>query len=785
MPDGGRIVVSLEHLAEGPDARGQICLKVSDTGTGMDAHTQAHLFEPFFTTKERGKGTGLGLATTFGIVTDAGGTISVDSAPGKGTTFAITLPHADEEAPSIRHAAGRVERSGHGEVVLVAEDDAVLRRVALRVLSSAGYSVHVAADGEEARRHIDALGDRLDVLVTDVNMPGCSGYELAERVQRTSPRAAVVLTSGFIEESERRHQPDHLPLLWKPTPPRDLVRAVGHALDSSGRRATVPPAERRVLLVEDEPAVAAGLVRVLERAGCRAEVASTLLQAEVALTARPPPHLILCDLGLGRDSAAPLLTRLRSQDPTLTSRLFILSGGAVDDDAARLLQDGHFRVLEKPLRPGRLQEVLAGAGLITSLPADAAPPAPIAPAAPTADGPTAPSADPHVGRSRPRVLIVDDDATLIDVALRTIGADFEVVAARTLGEARAGLAEGSWDALLLDVGLPDGNGLELLRERRGHHAELPVVLMTGNLTADAAATAFRGRITDYLQKPFTPHQLTQTLTSVVESGRLARLRTKLLSARYGGDEFLGDLAATEAMFLRALPKIRMVFQPIVRAVDSSVFAFEALLRCDEPTLASPMRLFTAAEVLGRVEDVGRVVRSRVAQTLQASPQRLESIFLNVHPLEVRADLLAEVADPLLAVAHRVVLEITERASLEGGASLDRELEQIRHLGYRLAVDDLGEGYAGLSSLVHLRPDIAKIDMSLVRDIHRMPLKRDIVAAIVDIARRSGITVVAEGIETVEERDTLVDLGCDLLQGYLFARPGPPFPTPRTTFDPAT
>jgi len=167
--------------------------------------------------------------------------------------------------------------------------------------------------------------------------------------------------------------------------------------------------------------------------------------------------------------------------------------------------------------------------------------------------------------------------------------------------------------------------------------------------------------------------------------------------------------------------------------------------------------------------------------MRAERERVEAIFVNLHPAELRADLLAEATDPLLALAERVVLEVTERASLEAGPKLDHELARIRGLGYRLAVDDLGEGYAGLSSLVYLRPDIAKIDMSLVRDIHRAPLKRDIVAALVEMAQRSGIVVVAEGIETVDERDTLVDLGCDLLQGYLFARPGPPFPTPRVHF----
>jgi|GEM_PF-231461 len=797
MPDGGRLIISLEHLPleEGRETNGRVCLKVTDTGTGMDAATRAHLFEPFFTTKG-GRGAGLGLATTHGIVADAGGVIAVDTTPGGGTTFRVTLPLCSEDTPSLRHAAGRVERPGHGEVVVVAEDDAALRHVARRVLQSAGYVVHIAADGDEAGRLIEALGERLDVLVTDVQMPGCSGHALAARVRRQCPGAAILLTSGFIEESERdRLQQDALPILWKPTPPRDLVRAVGQALERSGRR---PPSslERRVLLVEDDAAVAATLTRAITRAGCQVETASTLLQAEVALTARPSPQLILCDLQLGRESAAPLLTRLLAQDPTLSARLYILSGGAATDDGDRLLRQGHFRVLEKPLPPGRLQETLAAAGLISAQPGaqtpprtDAAQATPVPPATGIPDaGASGPkrSGHPHSraepGSVNPRVLLVEDDPALIEVTQRTLRGSFDTVVATTLADGRAALADGAWDAIVLDIGLPDGSGLELLRELRGRLAEVPVVMMTGNLTGDAAATAVRARIAEYLQKPFKPHQLAETLRAVVEAGRMARLRTKLLTAQYGGDEFLGDLAATEATFLRALPKIRMVFQPIVRAVDSTVYAYEALLRCDEPALATPMRLFTAAEVLGRVEDVGRVVRARVAQVLLAEPHRLERIFLNVHPLEVRADLLAEPGDPLLAVAHRVVLEITERASLEGGEALNRELEQIRQLGYHLAVDDLGEGYAGLSSLVHLRPDVAKVDMSLVRDIHRMPLKRDIVAAIVDIARRSGITVVAEGIETPAERETLIDLGCDLLQGYLFAKPGPPFPIPRTRFN---
>jgi EAL domain-containing protein (putative c-di-GMP-specific phosphodiesterase class I) len=301
-------------------------------------------------------------------------------------------------------------------------------------------------------------------------------------------------------------------------------------------------------------------------------------------------------------------------------------------------------------------------------------------------------------------------------------------------------------------------------------------MTTAAPSIESAARAVRSRVSEYLPKPFAADELLRVVGASVEAGRIARLRTKLLAAKYGGDEFISDLPATERVFERALSLIRMVFQPIVRSSDRTIYGYEALLRCDEPDLSSPLRLLAAAELLGRVEDVGRIVRASVAATLNAHPDRSEAIFVNLHPLELRAGLLSEISDPLLALADRVILEVTERASLHSGPELDRELALISSLGYRLAVDDLGEGYAGLTSLITLQPNVAKIDMSLVRDIHRAPLKRDIVGALVEMARRSEILVVAEGIETMEECAVLIELGCDLLQGYLFAKPGPAFPS---------
>ncbi len=236
-----------------------------------------------------------------------------------------------------------------------------------------------------------------------------------------------------------------------------------------------------------------------------------------------------------------------------------------------------------------------------------------------------------------------------------------------------------------------------------------------------------------------------------------------------------DKLQIESDLRRALERkeISMVYQPIVRAADSSIYGYEALLRSKEPYLGSPQRILAAAEILGRLEEVGRAVRTSVAQTMREHRDRLEVIFINLHPHELNSTLRLH-EDPLLSFAPRVILEVTERASLQDGPRALEQLRRLRNLGYRVAVDDLGEGYAGLSSLVTLQPDFVKLDMSLVRGLHQAPLKIDIVDAIIDLAHRSGLTVVGEGVEVLEEHAVLVSLGCDLLQGYYLGRPSPPF-----------
>jgi EAL domain-containing protein (putative c-di-GMP-specific phosphodiesterase class I) len=133
--------------------------------------------------------------------------------------------------------------------------------------------------------------------------------------------------------------------------------------------------------------------------------------------------------------------------------------------------------------------------------------------------------------------------------------------------------------------------------------------------------------------------------------------------------------------------------------------------------------------------------------------------------------------PLAGVASRVVLEITERASLHAIPDVQHRIASLRRLGFRIALDDLGAGYAGLTSFALLEPDFVKLDMALVRDLHREPTKQTLVRTVVSMCKELGIVVIAEGIEASDERDELARAGCDLMQGYLFARPAHPIPSP--------
>ena len=230
MPSGGTLTVRVGLH----DSRALV--EVRDTGIGMSPDIQARIFEPFFTTKERGKGTGLGLAMCYGIVHQAGGTIDVVSGPGEGSTFRVLLPLAASDTPDSRpvpRVGGLTATLGGSETILLAEDEPMVRDLAIRVLEGLGYRVLVGKDGSEALAVADGLRERIHLLLTDVVMPGLSGPELAQRLVAERPGLAVLYVSGYAPDSEALAEAlrSGAAFLPKPYNPADLAREVRATLD--------------------------------------------------------------------------------------------------------------------------------------------------------------------------------------------------------------------------------------------------------------------------------------------------------------------------------------------------------------------------------------------------------------------------------------------------------------------------------------------------------------------------------------------------------------------------
>jgi EAL domain-containing protein (putative c-di-GMP-specific phosphodiesterase class I) len=373
------------------------------------------------------------------------------------------------------------------------------------------------------------------------------------------------------------------------------------------------------------------------------------------------------------------------------------------------------------------------------------------------------------GPHRGRVLVVEDDHSLQEAyADILLDAGFDVTTAGDVVGAFRALEAEPVDVVLSDVLMPGGTGVDLLRAVRERDLDMPVVLVTGNPSVETAVQAVEMGALHYLVKPVASAEL---LKAVENAARLRRLATvKREALRYLGrtDALMGDRAGLEAVFGRALDSLYMAYQPIVRTRDGSVFAWEALLRTREPSVAGPLQFFEIAEKLGRVRELGRAVRASVART--AARTHGVMFFVNLHADELLDEALYDPASPLSALAPEVTLEITERSPIDGVPDLRARRQRLREMGFRLAVDDLGSGYAGLTAYASLEPDFVKLDRGLVVGIDHEPVKSRLVASIVSASRDMGIAVVAEGIEAASERRAMAELGCELMQGYLFRRP---------------
>ncbi len=375
---------------------------------------------------------------------------------------------------------------------------------------------------------------------------------------------------------------------------------------------------------------------------------------------------------------------------------------------------------------------------------------------------------------RPLVLVVDDDENFARACVRMLeGWGYGVQTASDGGSALELAKKNHFDVVLTDINIPQYSGLDLLRAVRERDRDVPVVLMTGGPGLDSARVAVEFGALSYLIKPLSSGELRDVLSRAVQMHRVAQRERRILHTT---EEHEREMEAMRLRFDQALAGMWTAFQPIVSWSSKQVVAYEALMRTTYKELSSPLDILKTAEALNDMSTLGRKTRGQVAD-IMAVYSNVPGIFVNLHVLDLADDDLYAEKAPLSEFASRVHLEITERMAIERIPDIRARVAKLRSLGYRIAVDDLGEGYSGLNSFAQLEPDVVKLDMTLIRDIDTAPTKRKMVHALASLCRELDTPLVAEGVETEAERQVLVDLGADLFQGYLFARPGRPFPLP--------
>jgi EAL domain-containing protein (putative c-di-GMP-specific phosphodiesterase class I) len=369
-------------------------------------------------------------------------------------------------------------------------------------------------------------------------------------------------------------------------------------------------------------------------------------------------------------------------------------------------------------------------------------------------------------RSGATILVVDDDPDVrsaLSVMLGTAG--HEVLCADDGAAALEVARQRLLDVALVDRHMPGADGIQVLRQLRDMQPMCTRVLLSGSLDLETALGAINlGAATHVLEKPARA----QAIAEIIDEMRSGRQR--LLEAYHDRERVHRSAARLRLLDLLASDNLRLAMQPIVDARDGSTQAFECLLRSFDPVLSGPLSVLRAAEEHGLIDRLAEAVTTRAAAILARLPEPMR-VFVNLHPAELGdPEGLGERLGMLQRHAERVTLEITERSSLADARGWERSVETILRRGFSIAVDDLGSGYSSLSVLAELQPRFIKIDMSIVRDIDKTPRKQRLFDLLCRFSDATDASVVAEGIETAAEGETVRSCGAHLLQGYYFARP---------------
>ncbi|MCH2101589.1 MAG: EAL domain-containing protein [Planctomycetes bacterium] len=371
--------------------------------------------------------------------------------------------------------------------------------------------------------------------------------------------------------------------------------------------------------------------------------------------------------------------------------------------------------------------------------------------------------------ARPTILLVEDDAEVRAAFRAALGKEFEIFEAEDGQYALGILTEHLPDLIVSDITMPGLDGVSLLREIRARDLDIPVILVTGEPELDGAVQAVEYGALRYLEKPIDPGQLRELAEQAVDFRRMANAKRDLFRMTSGTQGTASDRAGQLTRFESALDSIYLHFQPIYSLEQGTAIGYECLLRCAEETLRQPPALIQAGEELGRTSEIGRAIRAAALEKLAEVPEHAY-LFVNLHFADLDDADLFDADSAFSQQAHRFVLEITERESLEVIANAQDKVQQLRELGFQIAMDDLGAGHNGLAAFAQLAPEVVKLDMRLVRDLDQGERQRDLVRVMHDFCAVRGMHVVAEGVETREELDALMEIGVDLIQGYYIARP---------------
>lgn len=379
------------------------------------------------------------------------------------------------------------------------------------------------------------------------------------------------------------------------------------------------------------------------------------------------------------------------------------------------------------------------------------------------------------------VLLIEDDDDVAKAMTRMITIEgYRVVRASDSAAAVESFRAGAFDAVISDLHLPGSNGVDVLNVVRAYDPDVPLVLVSGDPDMKSAMEAVSLGVLEYLVKPMSRESLAAVLRRASAARRAASLRNEAMptapppSLSFAPPSPISvappsaATASTHALLDRALGLAFADLEPVVDARHRTVVGYEAKLCSREDSLATQQALVVTAEKLGRLEELRRKARDLAVKAFVGAPS-LATLFVDVHMSDLLdGDLFAQ-ESPLSRVADRVVLQVRARGPALELEDLTARVSVLRFLGFRIAIADLDGGRARLAQIADLAPEFVKIDADLVRGVESSPSRRRVVSALASMCKALGAKTIAEGVTSAEERDALLETGCELVQGPLLSR----------------